>query len=309
MIEKLITLIPSLIITDGLLINHIYKKNKLFDQAIEERKQYQIANNLLMPYSNKNCFNYKPTTNVKKQIREILYTSNFPIEFINDIEILINYLCNDRLILCMQNIETIKLQRKQHHKLAIFDKDRKIGGYYNFYDNQIVYYDISSLGHEILHMASATDNSGMLFSGFERFDGNTRNFQGLNEGYTELLNRRIFHNKEFQTNVYPINVFLIRMLELLFSKNELENAYFHNNTEFIYQTFLKYGTKEEFLELVKYLDFFCQSVIIPEDKEMIELLKSIVQKTHNPNRIKAANNIAEEYDYLMKPKVKRFFNL
>ena len=84
-------------------------------------------------------------------------------------------------------------------------------GNYNPYNNTITLFHKKKdiLSHEFLHMASTRDKYRCGFHLQTRF--NQEIGRGLNEGYTELLNKRIFNSKSFS---YFHNVKIARLIEI-----------------------------------------------------------------------------------------------
>lgn len=244
-----------------------------------------------------------PTFNIdfKNIILDYISERYFPKDFKKIIKQFIKTTDNDNLVLCASNIKSVKLVRKEFSKLAIFLNRTFRDGLYENTDNRITYYSKDALAHEFLHMSSSikVDNSH-YYTGFKQIFL----YNGLNEGYTELLSRRKFFNEDFEACAYRINVFILRILELLFyDKSLLESAYFHSDINFVYNTFCTYGSKEEFFLILKYLDLFSFSLIKP-DAEILYLMADIVARTYDNEKIRRADNIIDEY---FKPaKIKKF---
>lgn len=254
---------------------------------------------------------YETNSNdLKNDIEHSLINKNFIEEFEEYIYTLLETTENQNLFLLNQNIETLKLENRHHCVFNIFDKNL-LGSYYHN-QNKIVYYDIASLGHELLHAASTNNLSlplcPQVYSGFQRnyrqHDIDIVRFKGLNEGYTELLSRKKFFNEDYNTPCYTANVYSLRLLDLLFEKNELETAYFNNCTEYVYKIFCKYANDDEFYWLNKYLDIFANSIAKKEEVEKVfNKLKEILKRTYNNEIEDNADNIIDEY-YKNNPKMK-----
>jgi len=253
-------------------------------------------------------------TNFKILIEEILKDNYFPLEFRKCINIFLNTTETQNLFLCYNNLKNIKLEKKKHHLLAFFDKDKNITGSYYPSENKIVYSNDDSLFHEILHMSSSIkrkkiwdDNTSSIvtFSGFERVYADTVQFRGFNEGYTELLNRRKFFEKNYNTDCYIINIYTLRLLELLLeNKKDFETAYFNNDIEFIYDSFKQYGNNKEFFEIIKYLDLCTYNGLnIYNLQNTITLAQNIVKRTNDRNKIENSEIIVDEF-YKNNPKIK-----
>ena len=154
----------------------------------------------------------------------------------------------ENLKYCAQNLKTVKIENKNIIKeiknyLSNLDKSTINGGlYYNNTNNIDIFIDSKQiLSHEFIHMCTSNDlNCGFRLD--TRF--NEEIGMGLNEGYTELLNQRIFKYKHC---AYSKNVGIVKLLETFFDNpKDLEDAFFHNDLDKVILQFCKYGTKEEF---------------------------------------------------------------
>ena len=233
-----------------IVISSMYAISCLIDNIIESPKQiksvklnkqkYLIAYNLIDNITKENKINLNSNNiNYPKELKEII--TKF-----------IQYTDEENLD-CLQKVQNVKINyikiTKDFKKyLQNFSKE----GTYNIQNNTINIYKLlnkkSVLSHEFLHLISSNNN----ISGFTTIIDDILIGDGLDEGYTEFLNQKIFKIKK---TAYPYNVKLIKKLEQIFENpKEIENAYFHNDFLKLYHTFLKYGTKEEFFHLIQTLD-------------------------------------------------------
>ena len=206
---------------------------------------------------------------VKKSFTGELYDSNvilskIPIihrgwiskEKINEFNILLNelekYLSLEQLKLVYRNIANVKVK-----KLNLIDL-LTVEGYYDSVKKEICYNE-RTLSHEFLHMASsiyskATDVS---FSGLSQWDCKTKIGTGINEGYTELLNERIFCDSEI-SDVYIEEKCFARMLELFFDNPlDMMNYYFGCDLPGFIKYFEKFMPREDFIKLLIEIDNYC----------------------------------------------------
>lgn len=301
-----------------LMLESWLKKDKI-QREIKMDYIKRINNGLADFYENRNekpklGLTNNTNINLKPLIENILTNNYFPLEFRQCINVLLDTTENQNLFLCYNNLKNIQLEKKKHHLLAFFDKDKNITGSYYPSENKIVYSNDDSLFHEILHMSSSIkrkitwDNntsSLVVFSGFERVYENFVQFRGFNEGYTELLNRRKFFEKNYDTNSYTINIYTLRLLELLLkNKKDFETAYFNNDIEFIYDSFKQYGNNKEFFEIIKYLDLCTYNGLnIYNIQNTITLAQNIVKRTNDRNKIENSEIIVDEF-YKNNPKMK-----
>ena len=133
-------------------------------------------------------------------------------------------------------------------------------------------------------------------------------FVGLNEGYTEVLCKRIFNKRKTS---YPTNYYMCKYIETLFDNpKKMEIAYFLNNIDAVIDKFLEYGTKEEFIEINKVLDYSQKYIFLDDDKlkSTFDLLHDIIKRTNDENKIKKCEMIDAERNPSVKNLVRKIFN-
>jgi len=196
---------------------------------------------------------------------------------------LINYIEPKHLIQLILNLQTLQIVYPDNIPST---PSYNPAGEYNYTENKIYIYGYSTdtLSHELLHAASTTVTPNYTYIGFAADNGAENFFCGFNEGYTEVLNRRIFGSKKL---VYPLNYIACILLEIMFEDpKELEIAYFNNRVDVFIKQFLTYGTKEELVDILKALD--CASRIpytYKEGEELINMICSIIGSKNNPDKI------------------------
>ena len=206
----------------------------------------------------------------------------------------------ENLLNCYLNIRNVKVNKEEKYKLKRFSlKDQYIAGVYDAAINTISYYYDDTLSHEFLHMCSTPniESDDYYTTGFKIMGGDIEYARGMNEGYTDLLNRRIFFNEDYNTDTsYKINVYLLRIFELLYDDYKtMERDYFISNYQSPIGNFMKYGSIDEFFKFTTYLDWFAfTEVIDDEDKEIFDLLKKVVKRCSTVKYLKA-EEITEEY--------------
>jgi len=157
-------------------------------------------------------------------------------------------------------LEDMKLVRANFNSLIIKKRpsswlQKNTGTYSNYY-NKIIYSKVCALGHEFLHMASSTYDreTNIVFSGFEQIDDKNIIGTGLNEGYTELLNKRIYGVKS-NDRVYTREVRVAKMLELFFEDGkEMTHLYFTCNLPGLIKHLESYAPRNEIIKLIIDLD-------------------------------------------------------
>lgn len=294
-------LLPNILAT----LSGIYAISCLLDDLIETPKELKIlkANKERHLLAYNLIDHFSPTTNEVNSdlnnIDDILSKLSYPKELTQIVTDFQKHVDKENFIICLKRlnglqINYINLLKDIKKYLQNFTEKE---GTYNLKDNAITIYKnfdkTSVLTHEFLHMASTSQNQS---SGFCTRLNDIWIGDGLDEGYTELLNQRIFHPKKVS---YTYNIEIIKLLELFFDNpKDMEYAYFHNNIFIVYHTFLKYGTKEEFLTLLQTLDNLIETDIpfyqkITKTKTKITLYK-ILKRSHDKEKIIAAKKLLDE---------------
>ena len=128
-----------------------------------------------------------------------------------------------------------------------------IKGKYNSKQNTLSYSLSNYIEHELIHLASSYYNKEKNFwhSGFINYSSKIFFAKALNEGYTDLITRRIFNKK---TKFYDEEVRLVEFIELLFDNTKLQTYYFNNDITAFINTMCKYMNKEEALSFIVSFD-------------------------------------------------------
>ena len=140
----------------------------------------------------------------------------------------------------------------------------------------------SIIGHEVLHMASymydPTTKTNM--HGFMQQKDKAIIATGLNEGYTELLNARLFNNGKVRS--YKRLVRIVRLLEEFFpTPQTLSHYYFTCDLPACLQTLRQYCTNEELKEILYGLDKLYEYSYVPKSPAAISLEAKLAAKLYN----------------------------
>ena len=284
------------LVTSGSLLalqSDFYKKNS------EGRKKIHDKNyRLYRTSANSSVINKAVLP--KKMIKEILNLkklaeNDVDAELKDVFDKFVKYVDPINLECCLKNIRTVKIKKNFGFITWLKTKFDGTVGSYNPYANSLSLYDKkkASLCHEFLHMASTSRNEPYCcgFSVYKADYAEGKNVlfgEGLNEGYTELLNSRIFGSKI--TGDYSRNVKIARLMECFFdSYREMECAYFHNDIDAVYRAFCKYGTNKEYFALMNNLDYFADSYMFSDSIASIKLqlkLYEIIKRSGDDEKIK-----------------------
>ena len=152
-----------------------------------------------------------------------------------------------------------------HTKVDVF----KVAGTYNKKNNTIEIYkdnNNTTLYHELLHAASTSYLYDAV--GFKTKINGIIIGKGLNEGYTELLNNRIFNAK---SKSYLYLQKLTKLIEKFYqNKEEMTEDYFNADFLRLFGELLKSMSIEEVIDIIISLDQFTE----PETSDYISYLKT-----------------------------------
>ena len=175
--------------------------------------------------------------------------------FIEQIE---KNISKENLIRMYNNLSTLRLEERNLYLIILsklkfpFSKGI-IGGGYFVNKNKMTTYSREGLqfvkrlfkskseitlegiySHELLHMSSSSKNAGKLCSGFHHYYAPFHLLtvssigMGINEGYTELLNERIF-GAENKGGIYEFYKEVARLVESVIGREKMTNMYFSND--------------------------------------------------------------------------------
>ncbi len=232
--------------------------------------------------------------------------ANQPITYTRDKEIVRPFmeqferaLGNDAR-LARKNYSTLKLK---HSKNLI-----KTGavGTYDGTENIIKYVknNATILGHEMLHMASYMydSTSDTHFHGFMQQKGDAIIGTGLNEGYTELMNSRLFTNGKITS--YKRLVRIVKLLEDFFPNPQIvSHYYFTCNFPAFAQNLSRYCTREELRDILfgldKLYEYECSGsnpVAIKLETQLASKLYTIYERNFatDPAKVEAFKQKASE---------------
>lgn len=280
--------------------NYLTEQNKIIEELSEEDKRfYYDYNNFLLSQSldNLNPIPFSKDIpeipeNIQEKIKKYIIDNNTEEELKPLINKFINYTESANLFNLLTNIKTLKIKHQKNKDHSLFYKTL---GDYSVENNTIYLYSKkeATLSHEFIHASSSKKINDVWISGFSVSNKYGMFFNGLNEGFTELYNLRIFNPT---SAAYKSNVVICECLETMFDDpKDVERAYFNNDIDLIYQTFLNYGTKEEFIYICKNLDYFAGTTYeISEYQEVLEVVSTIISRKNEQEKIQKLEKIIEE---------------
>ena len=136
-------------------------------------------------------------------------------------------------------------------------------GVYLCKKNKINVSEISSLYHELFHLASSSYDSEtkLARAGFSQvyytlkapFVGVNMGI-GLNEGYTELLTQRYFGSKCKPNKYYRFEVNVASNVEKIVGEEEMKKLYLKSNLRGLIENLKQYASEEEVMQFVNSVD-------------------------------------------------------
>lgn len=109
------------------------------------------------------------------------------------------------------------------------------------------------LAHELLHMASSRRDKDKSCSGFHIKGKNISIGEGLNEGYTELLNGRYFSDVRKSDSYYDLQM-IAAGVESIIGQQNMEQAYFVNDLNGLVSELARYSSVDQAIELIVKID-------------------------------------------------------
>lgn len=217
----------------------------------------------------KNVSKILPPPELKEVNREIdiesICAKEFGDKILRFIKVIIENFNPEVLNNFYNNLKTIKVSSKSL-VLRNFLLHTNAVGTYNPKHNEIAIAtetDDTTITHELLHMASSFYKDKMSRSGFNQFysKGLLNIGNGINEGYTELLNQRYFGGTEYPLGIrrsistYGYLKLITEKLEQIVGKEKMENLYFSANLKGLIQELNKYASEEEIMKFITDTDF------------------------------------------------------
>ncbi|MDD2180964.1 MAG: hypothetical protein PHW32_01190 [Bacilli bacterium] len=223
--------------------------------------------------------------NIKIGKREnIKNTNNIPIELEGLVNTLENNINKKNLNNLYNNLQSIQVNK--NFKMLLMG----ISGKYNSEKNTIDYSIDGSIEHEFIHMASShwDNEEDIKQSGFVNYAGRLTYGKALNEGYTDLVTRRLFDKT---TRFYDDEVRITQFLELLLGSKNMEKYYFNNNLPSLLNHLSNYMDKEDAIKFITTLDygFELKKLFNPAYKLIytnLELKLCTIFKEHNKSLLK-----------------------
>ena len=252
---------------DGELIKNIMVFSKMLLQSFMPMISYFATNKVLSTYTLHKDFKPKDISKVSiplelkqkytdieisqigsKKVREAV------LEFADILE---KEFAKDSLINFYNNVNEVKIKRNGGILLLSAD------GTYSCKKNKINYCTISSIYHELFHMASSVFNNEnkLGYTGFSqtyytsgsKLEGINIG-DGINEGYTQLLALRYFGDKHKISKTYKFEVGIVEKLEKIVGQDEMKRLYLNANLMGLIENLKQYANEEDVLNFINGVD-------------------------------------------------------
>ena len=186
-----------------------------------------------------------------------------------------------------RNLSTLALRNiEEAEELNVYDAE----AIYDYFDNEIFCDEdvtVRTLVHELLHMASTyygENAKSVRFCGFTQEKLGNQIGVGLTEGYTELLSKRYFNEKEYMIGVtdgYIVEMSIVESLEKIVEKDKLTNLYFNADLKGLISELKKYNDLENILKFIRSIDTITTDLMLKKtnlsNRKYNECIKSCVE--------------------------------
>lgn len=165
-------------------------------------------------------------------------------------------------------------------KKVVNEKEKTVMGNYNGIINQITVKTgriREYIFHELLHEASSYFEGSIWICGFERIkflnNGNTEYDigKGLNEAYTDLLNKRYFSQYGAKTG-YEFLIPIAKLFEEIIGKNMMEYLYFRGDLKALIEEMRGYAIEKEVIILLRQIDKTFELIYKSKDDYIVNRL-------------------------------------
>ena len=151
--------------------------------------------------------------------------------------------------------------------------------------------------HEMLHASSELKIGNSVFGGFSQFheDMPFRLFgDGLNEGYTTLLDCRYFDGHNY-SSTYEVLSIISHILELIVGKEKMEKLYFEADLYSLIKSLQKYNSRSNIIKFINDVDIllYCINNTLTEKyycKKSLQTISKFLIKTYSTKVLNLKHN-------------------
>ena len=172
-----------------------------------------------------------------------------------------------------RNFATLKeSETDRKHFLRHLLRGELVGGSYDPQKNSVALKTtrlskyMGSVNHELLH-ASTTyydKENKVIYCGFEQMfikDENEKKGEsyamGINEGYTQYLNIKLFGNEVIGQKAYAEQQVIAKALEFVVGEEKMRSMYFRADSNGLFKELEKYVSRDELYKFINVTDILC----------------------------------------------------
>lgn len=226
--------------------------------------------------------NLTPTEQRKLSLNECLNheENNYIIErFYNVLETQLSHCDTSSFFRNIQSLTIIEKPKTLRERLDEI-LSIKASGYYHTEENNIRIFSShtdpnnenvnATKTHELIHLATTRIQGDMTLCGFERTRNRISFATGLNEAYTEIINRRYFAKRGVGSyeELQPI----AEQIENLVGRKKMEQLFFSNDLDGLVDEIAKYSSREDAIKLIQKMDYIYKCYGNPAEKLIQETL-------------------------------------
>lgn len=195
----------------------------------------------------------------------------------------------DGFLNTIKNVKGVDLEifNRNIKELVIEEKklDANLGGTYNGSSIKIVLNDEdldNAIEHELLHLSSSFVSGKTYYSGFKQSNYLERFMigKGLTEGYTSLLESRIFKNE----SAYVVEEVFAKSIEKIIGQEKMTNLYFKADLYSLIKELTKYCLESNVYLLINNIDYI-NKIINSVEKPLEQEINYVINKSYETVRI------------------------
>lgn len=162
-----------------------------------------------------------------------------------------------------------------------------VSGRHSTRDNEIEIAFLSSIYHELFHMASSyyDEETKLVYTGFRQHPCDSKSDSikigiGINEGYTELLAQRYFGQEHKLPMAYGYEVSVVEKLEKIIGQENMESFYLTANLPGLINELKKYTREEDISKFISSVDLISkhsEDIFIFKNKKIEESAKYVFE--------------------------------
>lgn len=198
-----------------------------------------------------------------------------------------------------QNITSLTIEEKR----GLINTLRSVltAGSYDFYNNKISIYPFQErycdiLKHELLHMSTRKKTKDKCHIGFLQVQKNIHIGSALNEGYTEIMCKRLQEDYIISSS-YQYEMILAEIIEKIIGKEKMKELYFTANLYELVNILSKYNTKKNIKNFLIDMDYISLPIYKKELSNTIIDINNFIYETFTNWLIQSPKNKSSQEEY------------